>query len=461
MDLGKDNLLGLLMKFSVPAIIGMLVNALYNMVDRIFISYGVGSNAFSSLSVTGPLMNILIAFNLLVGIGAAASISIKLGEGDKEEAERILANAFLMLFLTSFIVMFLGLLFLEPILYIFGASKEGTIGYAMDYMKIILYGFPFATVGFGLYHMTRASGQPTKAMFSMILGAALNVALDAVFIFGFHLGIKGAAYATIISQAVSMIFVLYFFVNKKSELRLRLKNLKPKRKTLARIYAIGLSPFITQLAASGVGAFANNLLLFYGGDDAIGAFGAVNMVTMLFFMPILGMNQGAQPVLGFNYGAKKYNRVKKALFYTIMIACGIGVLGFIFTTAFSYEVINMFTNGHEGINMYAVPALKTIMFLFPFAGMQIAGSVFFQALGKAKTALFLSMLRQVILLIPLYYILPHFFGIEGIWYSIPISDGIAFIITMLVLYLGLRSLKKEELEITGNTETLSNSLPIV
>lgn len=445
MDLGKDNVFKLLLGFSIPAITGMLVNALYNMVDRIFISYGVGATAFSSLSVTGPITTVLLAFSMLVGIGAATQISLRMGANDIEGAERTLGNAFLMLLITSFVVMLAGEAFLTPVLLLFGASP-GTLPYATQYMRIILLGFPFVTCGFGCFHMTRASGSPTLTMYGMLLGAILNIILDAIFIFIFGWGVAGAAVATIISQGVAMFWVLSFFLGGRGRLRLKLKNFKPDKEILTRIYAIGISPFLNQIAISGIGAFVNNLLVFYGGDDALGAYGAVQMVTMLFLMPVFGLNQGTQPIVGFNYGAKKYGRMRKAMGYSASIAFAIGCIGWLIAHLLTIPLINLFTNGYEGINQYAVPALRTMTLFFPLGAVQIVCSVFFQAVGRAKTTLFLGLLRQVLLLVPLYYILAHLFGLDGIWYSMPATDIVSFLITMPILYFGFRNIKEENAE---------------
>ncbi|MBV1821632.1 MATE family efflux transporter, partial [Coprococcus sp. MSK.21.13] len=316
-QLGEEKVGTLLFKFSLPAIVGMLVNALYNMVDRVFIGRGVGALAISGLAVGFPLSIINMAFGMLIGIGSSTMISIKLGEKKKDEAERILGNALVLIILISICLSIIGLIFLDDILKIFGASQE-TLPYARDYMKYIMAGALLQNIGFGMNNIIRAEGNPKIAMATMLIGAIINTILDPIFIFVFKMGIKGAAIATIFAQTVSSIWVLYYFFSGKSTLKIKRENLSLHKGTIKTIMSIGISPFSMQIAASLVTTILNKNLLTYGGDLAVGAMGIINSISMLFFMPMFGINQGMQPIIGYNYGAKQYKRVRKTLKLAIM-----------------------------------------------------------------------------------------------------------------------------------------------
>ncbi|MBK5239694.1 MATE family efflux transporter [Clostridium sp.] len=438
-QLGEENIGKLLMKFSIPAIVGMLVNALYNIVDRIFIGR-VDTLALSGVTITFPISIIIMAFGMLVGIGAAALISIRLGQQKKEAAEHILGNAFTLIIIISLIVTILGLIFLQPMLLKFGASKA-TLPYAKQYITIILIGTVFQSVGFGLNNIIRAEGNPRIAMFTMLIGGILNTILDPIFIFVLHMGTKGAAIATVISQIVNTIWVLHYFLYGKSVLKICYKNLKLDIKVVKSIFAIGMSPFLMQLAASLVTIISNKSLVKYGGDVSLGAMGAIMSIAMLVLMPIFGINQGSQPIIGYNYGAKRYDRVKHALKLAILAATTITTTGFIIIQLFPEQLINIFSNdpaliavGAQGIRIY--------LFMLPVIGFQIVSSNYFQAVGKANISIFLGLSRQVIILIPLLFILPRFFDLNGVWASAPSSDVISSILTAVFLFVEIRHLNK-------------------
>lgn len=439
-QLGEENIGKLLIKFSVPAIIGMLVNGLYNVVDRIFIGRGIGKLALSGVTVTFPIAIMIMAFAMLVGIGSAALISIKLGQQKKEEAEHILGNAFTLLIILSIIVTILGLIFLEPLLLKIGASKD-ILPYAKEYITIILIGAIFQSVGFGLNNTIRSEGNPRAAMFTMLIGGILNTILDPIFIFIFHMGTRGAAIATIISQAVSMIWVLCYFFGGNSVLKIRYKNLKLDAKVVKSIFAIGMSPFSMQLAASIVSIISNRSLVKYGGDLALGAMGVIMSVVMMVLMPTFGINQGCQPIIGYNYGAKNYKRVKHALKLAILAATAITTTGFILIQVFPKQIISLFNKDPELIAIGS-HGIRIYLFMLPIIGFQIVTSNYFQAIGKAKTSIFLGLSRQVILLIPLLFILPRFFGLDGVWLSGPSSDGLASIITAVFIFVEIKHLNK-------------------
>lgn len=430
----------LLLKFSIPAIVGMMVNALYNVIDRIYIGR-LGHLAMTGIGLSLPFMTLLMAFGMLIGIGAGARISIRLGEGKQKEAEHILGNAMVLLTLVMGGVMVLGLLFKTPLLYLFGAS-ESTIGYADQYITIILMGSIFQGLGFGLNNIIRAEGRPEIAMYTMLLGGIINIILDPIFIFGLGLGIRGAAIATVISQVSSMTWVLYHFLSGRSRLKLRKECFKLNWRIVLSIVSIGMSPFFMQVAASVVTIVSNNALKANGGDIAIGAMTVINAIAIFFLMPIFGINQGSQPIIGFNYGAKQFGRVKKALSLAIAGATSICLMGFILIQFFTIPMIKLFNNDPELIEV-AYYGMRVYLMMLPLIGFQIVSSNYFQAVGKAPKSMFLSLLRQVIVLIPMLLILPNVagLGLKGVWLSGPIADFTASVVTAIFLVFELRKLK--------------------
>ncbi len=431
----------LLLKFSIPAIVGMLVNALYNVVDRIYIGW-IGPMAMTGIGISLPFMTLIMAFGMLVGIGAGARISIRLGEGNKEAAEKILGNAFTLLLIIMSSVMVVGLIFKIPLLYRFGASSA-TIGYANEYITIILFGTLFQGLGFGLNNVIRAEGNPKIAMYTMLLSAIINIILDPILIFGFDMGIAGAALATIFSQLVTATWVMRHFTSGKSKLKLKIVNFKLELPIVKSIILIGMSPFFMQVAASLVTIISNNALKANGGDIAIGAMTVINALAIIFLMPIFGINQGSQPIIGFNYGAREYGRVKQALKLAILAATAVSVLGFIMTQFFTVTLIKFFNSDPELLSV-ATKGMRIYLSMMPFIGFQIISSSYFQAVGKAPKAMFLSLLRQVIVLIPMLIILPIFFGLTGVWFAGPIADLSASILTAIFLLIEIRHLNSSQ-----------------
>ncbi len=432
----------LLFRFSLPAIVGMMVNALYNVVDRMYIGW-IGPLAMTGIGLSLPLMVLIMGFAMLVGIGAGSRISIRLGQNRKEDAEKILGNAFTLLFLIMSAVMIVGLTFKTDLLYLFGAS-EATIGYASDYLTIILYGAIFQGIGFGLTGVMRSEGNPKKAMYTTLIAALTNIVLDPIFIFTFGWGIKGAAIATIFSQFVSMMLVFHHFTIGKSNLKLYKKNLKLDMTIIISIISIGLSPFLMQVAASLVSVITNNALKATGGDMAIGAMTVINAIVLFFMMPIFGINQGTQPIIGYNYGAKEYGRVKQALKLAIIAGTSISTFGFIMTQFLTVPLIKIFNSDPELLAI-ATKGMRIFLIMLPVIGFQIISANYFQAVGKAPKAIFLSMLRQVIVLIPLLLILPNFFGLTGVWYAGPIADLTASLMTAFFLFREMRHLDEPTL----------------
>lgn len=430
--LGTENIGKLLMQYAVPAIIAMTASSLYNMVDSIFIGHGVGTMAISGLALTFPLMNLAAAFGSLVGVGAATLISVKLGQKDYDTAQRVLGNVFVLNILLGVVFTVIVMAFLDPILYFFGGSDE-TVGYARDYMYIILLGNTITHLYLGLNAVLRSSGHPQKAMYATIATVIINTILDPVFIYGFGWGIRGAAIATIVAQIISLMWQLWIFSSKEELLHFHRGIFRLKRKIVFDSLAIGMSPFLMNMAACFIVILINQGLKKYGGDLAIGAFGIVNRLVFIIVMIVMGLNQGMQPIAGYNFGAKQYERVTKTLKLTIIYATGVTTFGFIIGMLFSDTVVGIFTSDAELIELSA-KGLRIVVMFFPIIGFQMVTANFFQSIGMASKAIFLSLTRQMVVLLPCLLILPRFFGAAGVWYSMPISDLLASLIagTMLV-----------------------------
>lgn len=447
MELGQGSVGKLLLKFSIPAIIGMIVNALYNIVDRIFIGQipgGVGELALSGVTVTFPISTVIMAFGMLVGIGSAALISIRLGQQKKDEAEKILGNALILVIIILVALAIITFPFLDKLLVAFGASEK-ILPYAKEYIQIIIAGGVIQNIGFGLNAAIRSEGNPKIAMLTMLLGAITNTVLDPIFIFVFDMGVAGAAIATVIAQLASTIWVLYHFTKGKSTLKLRKENFKLDKEIIKSIFAIGMSPFFMQLAASLVGVISNKALLTHGGDFAIGAMGVISSVAMMCLMPVFGINQGSQPIIGYNYGAKNYKRVKKAWMLAVIVAVAITTTGFLVVELAAPSIIRIFNSNADLVSI-GTHGIRIYLSMLPVIGFQVISTNYFQAVGKAKISMFLSLVRQVIVLIPLLLILPPIFGLNGVWISGPTSDAVASIITVFFVMRELKELKQQEME---------------
>ncbi len=443
--LGEEKVSKLLMKFSIPAVVGMMVNAVYNLVDRIFIGNAVGSLGIAGTTIGFPVMMVIMAFGMLIGIGATSLISIRLGEQKKEEAELIAGNAMVLLIAISVLISAVGLLFITPILTAFGASGA-VLPFARDYMRIILWGTVFSSIGFGMNNFIRAEGNPRIAMYTMLLGAALNTILDPIFLFVFKWGMSGAAYATILSQAVSAAWVLYYFLGGRSQLKLRLKNLKIKLPTVGQIMALGAPPFVMQIAAGVLGVIMNRSLFTYGGDLAVSGMGVVMSVMMVLLMPVIGISQGVQPIIGYNYGAQKFDRVKEALKQGIMVATIIVCIGFLVTRLIPEQLVAMFNREDQELIKFGAHALRVFFIFLPIIGFQIISANYFQAVGKPKHSAFLSLSRQVLVLIPALLILPRFFALDGVLMAGPLADLASSILTGIWLYKELKNLDTKHQE---------------
>lgn len=440
--LGTESIGRLLLKYSVPAIIGMMVNALYNVVDRVFIGNipGVGPLAITGLGVTMPIMSIIIAFGTLIGVGATTNVSLKLGQGDRNKAEQIVGNAVSLSVLIGILIAIFGTIFSNKMLMVFGASQS-TIGYAKDYMGIILIVAIFNIMSMMFSNLIRGDGNPKLSAAIMAAGCFMNIVLDAIFIFGFNMGIQGAALATIISQAVSTIWGLTYYLRGKSNVEFKKINLKLDKTIIKTIFAIGMSPFAMQLANSMVQLMFNTSLKVYGGDLAIGAMATISSINMLFVMPAFGFVQGMQPIVGFNYGAKKYDRAKKTLKISLMLATVVFIVGALVIQIAPQLLVGAFNKDQELMNI-TVNGLRKYAFAMPIVGISIVGSNFIQSIGKAKMSMLLGLLRQVIVLIPMIMILPNFMGLNGIWLAQPTADIVSAIITGIVLF---KEIKKYDL----------------
>lgn len=450
-QLGTESIGKLLKQYAVPAIIAMTASSIYNMVDSIFIGQGCGNMAISGLAVTFPLMNISAAFGTLVGVGASAIVSMLLGQRNYTVARKVLSNVMTLNVVIGLLIMVLGLAFLSPILYFFGAS-DNTISYAREYMEVILVGNIFTHLYFGLNAVLRAAGHPKKAMSTTLLTVVLNTILDPIFIFVFDMGIRGAAIATVIAQVVSLCWQLKIFSNRQELLHFEPGKVFALDKKIAReSIKIGLAPFLMNMASCFVVLLINTQLRKYGdaiegqvngGDLAIGAYGIVNRITFMFVMIVMGFNQGMQPIAGYNYGAKRYDRVMRVFWYTVLCATVATTLCFVVAVLCPEAAVRLFTSDQQMIAI-ASRGLRVMCCIMPIVGYQMVVANFFQCIGLAGKAIFLSLSRQVLFLIPCLLIVPTFFDIDGVWMSIPIADGISTITAAVLMGQLMRKFKSD------------------
>lgn len=443
-ELETERIGKLLTQYAVPAIIAMTASSLYNMVDSIFIGHGVGPLAISGLAVTFPLMNLAAAFGSLVGVGASTLISVKLGQKDYDTAHKILGNVVVLNLLIGIVFTIVTLAFLDPILYFFGAS-EATLPYARDYMVTILLGNVVTHMYLGLNSVLRSAGHPQKAMLATIFTVVVNTILDPVFIYGFGWGIRGAAIATILAQILSLIWLFKIFCNKNEVLHFHRGIYRLKRVLVENIIGIGLAPFFMNVASCFIVILINKGLKLYDGDLAIGAFGIVNRISFLFVMIVMGLNQGMQPIAGYNFGAKQYHRVNQVMKLTVIAATLITTTGFLVGELMPKLAVSAFTNDETLINISA-QGLRIVVMFFPIIGFQMVTSNFFQSIGMARKAIILSLSRQVLILIPCLIILPMFWDAKGVWLSMPISDAAASIIAAIMLYKQFQTFKRHAIE---------------
>lgn len=441
LELGTKPVGKLLEQYALPAIIAMTAASLYNIIDRVFIGQVVGPMAISGLAITFPFMILAAAFGAAVGVGAATTISVKLGQKDYESAENTLGNTITLNLIIGLAFGGICLLFLDPILRFFGAS-DATLPYARDFMQIILAGNVFSHMYFGMNAVLRAASKPRMAMFATIFTVAMNILLDAVFILWWHWGIKGAAFATIISQVLALCWQMKLFSNKNELLHLKRGIYKLKANLVRNIISIGISPFLMNACACIIVIFINNQLVKFGGDIAVGAYGIANSIAMIFIMFVIGLNQGMQPIAGYNYGAQQYGRMMRVVKLSIITAICIMLTGWALAMFAPYYCARMFTKDPELIKG-SIKAIQIIMMMYPFIGCQMVITNFFQCIGKVKISIFLSLSRQLLFLLPLLVLLPNFYGINGVWASMPTSDLISVIVAISIMTVYLRRFKKE------------------
>ncbi len=439
--LGTEPVRKLLTQYAIPAIIAMTASSLYNIADSIFIGQGVGAMAIAGLALTFPLMNLAAAFGSLVGVGASTLVSVKLGQKDYEGANNVLGNVLVLNVVMGLLFSVVFLMFLDPVLYFFGASEQ-TLPYAKDYMRVVLYGNVVTHMYLGLNSVLRSSGFPRMAMYATLLSVVINCVLNPIFIFWLGWGIKGAAWATVISQVISLTGQLIHFSRPTQLLHFR-KGIYHLRKDLVDgIFSIGLSPFLMNMCSCLIVLLINLGLKEHGGDIAIGAYGIVNRVVFLFIMIILGFNQGMQPIAGYNYGARQFDRVFEVTKQTTFCAVAVASTGFIICELFPEIVVIMFTRDEALIDV-AVKGLRIVFAVFPIVGFQMVATNFFMSIGKSKMAIFLSLTRQMIFLIPALLILPKLIGTPGVWGSIPLADLTASIVTAIVLFRQFKNFKQK------------------
>ena len=443
-DLGEDRIGPLLFKLAFPAIVAQIINVMYNLVDRMYIGHipDIGEAALTGVGVTMPVIMAISAFAALVSMGGAPRASIMMGRGENEKAEKILGNCTTMLVIMAVILTTVFLIFGRDILMIFGASDQ-TIGYAWEYMEIYAMGTIFVQIALGLNAFINAQGFAKMGMFTVAIGAVCNIILDPIFMFGFDMGVQGAAWATILSQAISCVWVFCFLTGKKSRLRIRLRNLKPEGKVIGPSLALGISPFIMQFTESVLSVCFNTSLAKYGGDIAVGAMTILSSVMQFSMLPLQGMTQGAQPIVSYNYGAGNLDRVKKTFFLLLKCSLIYSTLLWAISVFAPQVFVSIFTNGEE-LGEYARWAMRIYMAMSLIFGAQIACQQTFIALGNAKTSVFLALLRKVILLIPLIYIIPYFVDNKamGIFLAEPIADTIAVTVTVTLFTISFRKLLK-------------------
>lgn len=443
LSLGSKSIGKLLVQYSVPAIIASVATSLYNIVDSIFIGRGVGPMAIAGLAITFPLMNLVVAFCTLIAVGGATISSIFIGQKNESRATDVVNNVMILCLIHSIVFGGITLIFLDEILYFFGATPE-TISYAREFMRIILYGTPISYIFIGLNNLMRATGYPKKAMISALLSVLVNVILAPIFIFSFNWGIAGAAFATICGQFAAFVWVLSHFLSKKSFIHFQLSNRWFTPSIIKRIYSIGLSPFLMNVCACVVVIFINKALLDYAGTSgnlAVGAYGIINRTTMFFVMIVFGVTQGMQPILGFNYGANKWDRVKRTLSIGIWLGVAITTVGFAVTELFPDTISSMFTRD-ETLIAIARDGFRIYFIVYPVVGCQIVIQNFFQSIGKPKLSIFLSLTRQLLFLIPFLIILPRHFGTDGVWASMCGSDLLAAIVAVATVLVMIKRLNK-------------------
>jgi putative MATE family efflux protein len=438
-ELEHSRIGSLIASYSIPSIVGMLVMASYNIVDRIFVGRGVGTDAISAIAITFPVAIVIMGFGQMIGMGAMAVISISLGQKKKEDAEKILENAFFLVVVVSLSLSALIYLTMSPLLSLLGGVGE-VHTLAVLYLSVLIFGIPFQFISFSLNGIIRAEGSPAMALVTILISGILNIILNPVFIFVLHLGIRGSALATVLSQIIGAIWVLVYFSGKRSYLKLR--RLSFDRGVVRRILSIGVSPLIMQVSGSFITFIFNKTILSYGGNVAIAVMGIGVGFTMLIMMPLYGLNQGLQPIIGYNFGARHFHRVLEALRKGVVIATSVCLFGFVVTMLFSTEIMSVFNSDDAELIRLGSRALRIYLLMLPLAGFQIVSWAFFQAIGRPKQALILTTTKQVLFVIPLVLILPRFVGLDGVWMTSPVADFFAACLAGVMVFLEVRRIKE-------------------
>ena len=442
LELGTKPVGQLLWQYALPAIVAMSASSLYNIIDRAMIGQIVGPEAIAGLGITFPFMNLSAAFGAAVGIGSSACISVKLGQKDYQTAGHLLGNTITLNLIIGLSFMLICLLFLDPILLFFGAS-DVTLPYARSFMTIILLGNVITHMYFGLNAVLRAAGKPKHAMYSVLFTVAMNIVLVILFVWWFRWGIQGAALATVTSQTMAMCWQIKLFSNKNEILHLKRGIYKLKKQLVTNIIAIGISPFLMNVTSCVIVIFMNNQFVHYGGDMAVGAYSIANSVVMMFFMFVMGVCQGMQPIVGYNYGAEKYDRMLRCLFLAIGCATAILLVGWGLSMLFPRQIARIFTTDATLIEL-AARGIRLDMLVFFVVGSQATITHFFQSIGKVKVSIFLSLSRQLFLLLPMAYVFPLFWELDGVWYSMPASDFLSFAMTIPMLMWYMKKFKSSE-----------------
>ena len=444
LELGTKPVGQLLWQYALPAIVAMSASSLYNIIDRAMIGQIVGPEAIAGLGIAFPFMNLSAAFGAAVGVGSSACISVKLGQRDYQTAGNLLGNTITLNLIIGLSFMAVCLLFLDPILLFFGAS-DVTLPYARSFMTIILLGNVITHMYFGLNAVLRAAGKPNHAMYSVLFTVAMNIVLVVVFVWWFRWGIRGAALATVTSQTMAMCWQLYLFSNKNEILHLKRGIYKLKKRLVSNIIAIGISPFLMNATSCVIVIVMNNQFVHYGGDMAVGAYSIANSVVMMFFMFVMGVCQGMQPIVGYNYGAEKYDRMLRCLFLAIACATAILLVGWGLSMLFPRQIARIFTTDATLIDLSA-RGIRLDMLVFFVVGSQATITHFFQSIGKVKVSIFLSLSRQLFLLLPMAYVFPLFWDLDGVWYSMPASDFLSFAMTIPMLMWYMKKFKAVQSE---------------
>ena len=442
LELGTKPVATLLWQYALPAMVAMVASSLYNIIDRSVIGQVVGPEAIAGLGITFPFMNLSGAFGAAVGVGASTCISVKLGQRDYETAEHLLGNTVTLNLIVGFTFMLVCFVFLDPILRFFGAS-DVTLPYAREFMQVILAGNMITHMYFGMNAVLRAAGKPRQAMYATLFTVACNIVLVIAFVWWFHWGIRGAALATVTSQTLALCWQMRIFSNKKELLHLKKGIYRLKGELVKNIIAIGISPFLMNATSCVIVIFMNNQFVSYGGDMAVGAYSIANSVAMMFFMFVIGVTQGMQPIVGYNYGAQKFDRMLRCLWLAIAVGTGILLFGWALSMLFPWQIARIFTTDPTLMALSA-RGIRLDMLVFFVVASQAVITNFFQCIGKVKISIFLSLSRQLLMLLPLAYVLPLYWGLDGVWYSMPVSDFMSFFMTIPFLLWYIRKFKTYE-----------------